>query len=244
MPANPNTDTGATSVNVDGSGNAVTAASYDPSTRKLTLTKGIDFMPKSGGTFTGEVTFNKKINLGQGDANCLYLGSDGRLNGPENRMLFGLVNDVTTFGHTAYPLEFRGNGTRPRFNGFDLALKLDIPDNSKHGYTQLTDEDLNTIKDTGWYRAMDGNTCTNRPSDITSGIPFVLEVERSATSFIKQTLYQLNLGTYTFYTSFVRYSSNSGSTWVSWVKQQTMSDGYSQTFSGHKTFSDGINIKN
>ena len=238
------TDTGATSVEVTGAGNAVTSASYNPSTRKLTLTKEIDFMPKSGGTFTGEVTFNKKINLGQGDANCLYLGSDGRLNGPENRMLFGLVNDVTTFGHTAYPLEFRGNGTRPRFNGFDLALKSDIPDNSKHGYTQLTDEDLNTIKDTGWYRAMDGNTCANRPSDITSGIPFVLEVERSATSFIKQTLYQLNLGTYTYYISFVRYSSNSGSTWVSWVKQQTMSDGYSQTFSGHKTFSDGINIKN
>lgn len=238
------TDTGATSVEVTGTGNTVTSASYDPPTRKLTLTKEIDFMPKSGGTFTGEVTFNKKINLGQGDANCLYLGSDGRLNGPENRMLFGLVNDVTTFGHTAYPLEFRGNGTRPRFNGFDLALKLDIPDNSKHGYTQLTDEDLNTIKDTGWYRAMDGNTCTNRPSDITSGIPFVLEVERSATSFIKQTLYQLNLGTYTFYMSFVRYSSNSGSTWVSWIKQQTMSDDYSQTFSGHKTFSDGINIKN
>ena len=238
------TDTGATSVEVTGAGNAVTSASYNPSTRKLTLTKEIDFMPKSGGTFTGEVTFNKKINLGQGDANCLYLGSDGRLNGPENRMLFGLVNDVTTVGHTAYPLEFRGNGTRPKFNGFDLALKLDIPDNSKHGYTQLTDEDLNTIKDTGWYRAMDGNTCANRPSDITSGIPFVLEVERSATSFIKQTLYQLNLGTYTYYMSFVRYSSNSGSTWVSWAKQQTMSDGYSQTFSGHKTFSDGINIKN
>lgn len=39
MPANP--DTGATSVEVTGSGNVVTAASYNASTRKLTLTKGV-----------------------------------------------------------------------------------------------------------------------------------------------------------------------------------------------------------
>ena len=38
-----NPDTGATSVGVDGEGNAVTAASYDPATRKLTLTKGASF---------------------------------------------------------------------------------------------------------------------------------------------------------------------------------------------------------
>lgn len=35
-----NTDTGATSVEVAGDGNAITAASYDPQTRKITLTKG------------------------------------------------------------------------------------------------------------------------------------------------------------------------------------------------------------
>ena len=40
------TDTGATSVEVTGSGNAVTAASYDAPTRKLTLTKGISFQEK------------------------------------------------------------------------------------------------------------------------------------------------------------------------------------------------------
>lgn len=44
MPANPNTDTGATSVAVSGSGNAVTTASYDASSRKLTLTKGTTFL--------------------------------------------------------------------------------------------------------------------------------------------------------------------------------------------------------
>lgn len=98
-------------------------------------------MPKSGGTFTGIVTFNKQINLGQGDANCLYLGTDGRLNGPENRTLFGLVSGATTFGHTAYALKFRGSGTRPTFNGNDLALKSDVPE---------TFDDLTRIKKQGY----------------------------------------------------------------------------------------------
>lgn len=66
------TDTGATSVEVTGTGNAVTAASYNASTRKLTLTKGATFltsqdisglMPKSGGTFTGEVKFGSTENF-------------------------------------------------------------------------------------------------------------------------------------------------------------------------------------
>jgi len=39
-----NLDTGATSVEVVGEGNAVTASSYDPATRKLTLTKGETFV--------------------------------------------------------------------------------------------------------------------------------------------------------------------------------------------------------
>lgn len=40
-----NTDTGATSVEVIGDGNAVTTASYNSSNRKLTLTKGVDYKP-------------------------------------------------------------------------------------------------------------------------------------------------------------------------------------------------------
>ena len=43
LPADTNTDTGATSVTVTGSGNAVTEASYDADTRKLTLTKGATY---------------------------------------------------------------------------------------------------------------------------------------------------------------------------------------------------------
>ena len=79
------TDTGATSVEVTGAGNAVTAASYNASTRKLTLTKGATFltsqdisglMPKSGGTFTGEVKFGSTENF-QGYYIKRMLGSLG-----------------------------------------------------------------------------------------------------------------------------------------------------------------------
>ena len=42
-----NKDTGATSIEVVGTGNAVTAASYDANTRKLTLTKGDTFVKQS-----------------------------------------------------------------------------------------------------------------------------------------------------------------------------------------------------
>ena len=51
------TDTGATSIEVTGSGNAVTAASYDTSTRKITLTKGETFL-KSHQSLANYVTLD------------------------------------------------------------------------------------------------------------------------------------------------------------------------------------------
>lgn len=62
------TDTGATSVEVTGTGNAVTAASYNATNRKLTLTKGSTFLTShqdisgkanlvGGNTFKGKQTF-------------------------------------------------------------------------------------------------------------------------------------------------------------------------------------------
>lgn len=51
-----NPDTGVTSVEVVGDGNAVTAASYDPETRKLTLTKGETFaLPSDIADAVGEL---------------------------------------------------------------------------------------------------------------------------------------------------------------------------------------------
>lgn len=66
-PAIP-TDTGATSIEVTGAGNAVTAASYNATNRKLTLTKGSTFLTShqdisgkanltGGNTFKGKQTF-------------------------------------------------------------------------------------------------------------------------------------------------------------------------------------------
>ena len=51
-----NRDTGATSVEVVGSGNAVTAASYDAVTRKLTLTMGETFATRA---YVGEIPADK-----------------------------------------------------------------------------------------------------------------------------------------------------------------------------------------
>jgi len=108
---------------------------------------------------------------------------------------------------------------------------------SKHGYTQLTNEDLNTIIEPGWYRAAANNTCTNKPSGINTDA-FILEIEKSPDAYIRQTL----RSPVNYYGFYIRWSLNSGSSWAGWEFQQTMSNYYSQTFSGRKTFSGGINL--
>lgn len=63
-------DTGATSVETVGDGNAVTTASYSADTRKLTLTKGNTFvdLATNGQTITGSKTFNNTLTLAVGSA--------------------------------------------------------------------------------------------------------------------------------------------------------------------------------
>lgn len=124
----------------------------------------------------------------------------------------------------------------------DLINKPTIPDASKHGYTQLTNEDLNTITEAGWYRAESGNTCKHRPDAFTSTMSFVLEVEKSTDAYTKQTMYKTNANVDSYFTTYIRFSVDSGNTWSSWRRNQIMSDGYQQTFYGRKTFGDGINI--
>ena len=64
------TDTGATSVEVTGSGNAITAASYDASTRKLTLTKGATYnnysLPAATTSARGGVIVGSNITVNNG----------------------------------------------------------------------------------------------------------------------------------------------------------------------------------
>ncbi len=66
---NTDTDTGATSIEVTGSGNAVTAASYDASTRKITLTKGATYNNYSlpaAGTSLGGVKSGGDVTISSG----------------------------------------------------------------------------------------------------------------------------------------------------------------------------------
>lgn len=160
-----------------------------------------------------------------------------------------LTNDsgYTTNKGTVTQVKINGTTNSPDSAGLvDLGtISGGSSDNSKHGYTELTNESLNTITETGWYRADGSNTCTNKP--IASNIPFVLEVEKSTDKYIKQTLYQTGNAYdayYAYYSAYVRISTNSGKNWYNWYRQQTLSDGYTQTFSARKTFRDGIGISN
>lgn len=115
-------------------------------------------------------------------------------------------------------------------------------DITKHGYTELTNEDLNTITEVGWYRAAIGNTCTNKPF---SGPGFVLEVETSAAPYFKQTIYQTgDGGSDALCVSYTRYKPSAESSWSGWFQQQTLSSYKAQTFTGLKTFFNGINVSN
>ena len=107
---------------------------------------------------------------------------------------------------------------------------------SKHGYTDLTNEDLNTITQVGWYRAAASNACTNKPTAIGTD-SFMLIVDSSNDTIIRQTLYY---GT-SMTSYYSRYSANAGTSWTAWSKQTTINN-YLQTFIGRKTFGNGIDL--
>lgn len=117
-------------------------------------------------------------------------------------------------------------------------------DITKHGYTELTNEDLNTITEVGWYRAYTGHTCKNSPT--TMG--FVLSVERiggtaSPNYYIQQTITTTSLTAGMIY----RRRSNTGSgtpttITMGWSTYKLVGQNTDETFSGRKTFSNGINL--
>lgn len=155
-----------------------------------------------------------------------------------------LTNDsgYTTNKGTVTQVKINGTTNSPDSAGLvDLGTVGGSSDNSKHGYTQLTNENLNTLTEVGWYRAASDNTCTNKPTKFPT-IPFVLEVEKSADVYIKQTMYTTKNSSDAFFTTYVRFSIDSGSTWTSWRTNQTMSSEHTQTFSGLKIFSGGIGV--
>ena len=88
-------DTGATNVEVTGAGNAVTTASYDASTRKLTLTKGTTFLTHhqdiSGKLDKTTYEWNKEFAAGSNGAISL-----GRYNVYDTQLTFDISSTTST----------------------------------------------------------------------------------------------------------------------------------------------------
>ena len=186
------------------------------------------------------------LAIGGGSGNLLWKGTKVATTSDIPTKVSELTNDsgYTTNKGTVTQVKINGTTKSPDSAGLvDLGtVGGGSSDNSKHGYTQLTNENLNTITEAGWYRAASENTCTNRPRWLTSTNPFVLEVEKSTDAYIKQTAYQTGNSVDTDSVTYVRYSSNSGSSWTDWVKNQKLVDEYTQTISGYKMFIGGINL--
>lgn len=145
MPANPNTDTGATSVEVTGTGNAFTAASYNASTRKITFTKGTTFLTEhiksidglSGGTLTSplKITGGDQANVAK---IILDQSNKGQITDTSTSTLFGFMSSsVLTIGGNGYILALRGSGARPTYKGADLALYSDTQKTVKFTNTSV-----------------------------------------------------------------------------------------------------------
>lgn len=94
MPANPDTDTGVAEVEVTGTGNAVTTASYNPKTRKLTLAKGITFLMShqdiSGKLDKTTYEWNKEFRAGSNGAISL-----GRYNVYDSQLTFDISSTTS-----------------------------------------------------------------------------------------------------------------------------------------------------
>ena len=94
MPANPDTATGVAEVEVTGTGNAVTTASYNPKTRKLTLAKGITFLMShqdiSGKLDKTTYEWNKEFRAGSNGAISL-----GRYNIYDTQLTFDISSTTS-----------------------------------------------------------------------------------------------------------------------------------------------------
>ena len=156
-----------------------------------------------------------------------------------------LENDsgYTTNKGTVTQVKINGTTKSPDSTGLvDLGTVSGSSDNSKFDYTVLTNEDLNTVIEAGRYRAEKGNTCKHRPFILTAPA-FFLTVEKTESGSITQTAYLTAGEPSSYYEWYVRYSTNNGSSWYSWRKQQSIDERYSQAFGGTKTFSN-IDITN
>lgn len=83
-------------------------------------TKGemIQYLPLKGGTLTGMLT------IGQGDTQCIHMGTNGRINvtvgSDTNATVLGIIDSTILAGTTVAPLNLRGSSSSPSYNGTPL----------------------------------------------------------------------------------------------------------------------------
>lgn len=131
------TDTGATSVEVTGDGNAVTTASYNASTRKLTLTKGTTFLIKhqsiksinTNNTAAQTVNASEAIT-GSGTINLHKVSKTGNyndlLNKPAIPDISGKLDKTTYEWNKEFAAGSNGAISLGRYNIYDTQLTFDI----------------------------------------------------------------------------------------------------------------------
>lgn len=84
-----------------------------------------------GGTLTSPLIITGGDGSGQTQVPKLILDQEGngQITDSRTNTLFGFMNSTQlTVGGNSYTLNLRGSGTRPTYNGADMALKSDIPD--------------------------------------------------------------------------------------------------------------------
>ena len=218
-------------------------------------------------TFTAQPIVNTSNGLKFTSGNCTlriyntsasptdYSAIEVRSNSTTKRNLFVdldinslVVGQASGTADTTYKVNVKDsfNATKIYENGTALSDKY-CSDNSKHGYTELTNENLNNITDVGWYRAAYGNSCTFAPEFLQMNkYAFILIVEKIADgTYVRQTVYGMENYNAAIYGKYVRTirTTSTGTTASAWDNQYAVNKN-SQTFQGRKAFIDGINIKN
>lgn len=125
-------------------------------------------------------TFNGRVNfIGTGDANAIYLTTDTRIDVyGTSRTVLGFANGTFLINNSAYPLNLRGGGARPAWNGTSyLALTSDI------GNATLTIQKNGTAVDTFTANATSDKTINitvpTKTSDLTNDDGFITGINSS-----------------------------------------------------------------
>lgn len=237
---------------VDGLSTVATSGSYNDLSNKPTIPSvPTNYVTTDTGqeitgnkTFSGSTTFRDIVEFDNtGDTNknpAIRFGTSLQI---DERGIFFDTESMDTVGiGIGMDADYGTDGQVLTSGGADGTIRW--ANVTKHGYTELTNEDLNTITEVGWYRAYTGHTCKNSPT--TMG--FVLSVERiggtaSPNYYIQQTITTTSITQGMIY----RRRSNTGSgtpttITMGWSTYKLVDQNTDEAFSGRKTFSNGINL--